>query len=542
MLHFLNPTLLFFASAAALPILLHLFRRQKIRDVAFAAVRFVQRTKRKTRSKISIKQLLVLLLRISILAFLALALARPMLTPAGTGLPNAKAPNAAPIYAIVLDDSLSMNYRHAGTSWFTRARNRALEVVSSLPFESQIAVASSSIPGIQLTREKAEAHDLIMNIRATERPASLPRALQRTVSAMKDNGASRNVIYLFTDMTAGSWGDVGVSPDQSMLELGADTALHIIDCGNEDPTNRAITSVEHIGEPVLQGAVLTLRTKIVAIGKPSTELVQFEFDGRIADRREIDLVEDRTEELTFRASITSPGNHWGRVRLLNPDALPHDNTRGFALDASPSVSVLCIDDTYTISNPQSGRSFFFRTALSPWLSSRGIFRVDIAAPRKLQQKDLASYDLLAIMSRNGPSPNGWRRISDFVAGGGALFVSLGKNIETKNYSGPAARETLPAIPYGTADLTEATGYPSSPRIVSPNHPLIDSLEAAGADITRSQFSSCSEIQPSESAHVMLGFSGDHPALVIGGPGERVAVFSGSLTGRSSDLARRPEFV
>ena len=95
---FLAPLWLSLAALAAVPVLLHLLRRNIGSRVEFPAVRYLQSAERDSSRDVRAKNLLLLLLRILIVVLLALAAARPVWTR-GEGTPRA--------LAIVLDNSLS---------------------------------------------------------------------------------------------------------------------------------------------------------------------------------------------------------------------------------------------------------------------------------------------------------------------------------------------------------------------------------------------------------------------------------------------------
>ncbi|MES3036159.1 MAG: VWA domain-containing protein [Gemmatimonadota bacterium] len=95
---FLAPLWLSLAALAAVPVLLHLLRRNIGSRVEFPAVRYLQSAERDSSRDVRAKNLLLLLLRILIVVLLALAAAKPVWNR-GEGTPRA--------LAIVLDNSLS---------------------------------------------------------------------------------------------------------------------------------------------------------------------------------------------------------------------------------------------------------------------------------------------------------------------------------------------------------------------------------------------------------------------------------------------------
>src|SRR5262245_41225666 len=123
------PSMLWWAAAAAVPILIHLFARQRFRRVSWAAMEFLKRAFQKTKRRIRLENLLLLLLRVAAIVLLALALADPRLK---TSLLDAGSDSRREV-VIVFDNSFSMGYREAsGETPFHRAHDQALKLVRSL--------------------------------------------------------------------------------------------------------------------------------------------------------------------------------------------------------------------------------------------------------------------------------------------------------------------------------------------------------------------------------------------------------------------------
>src|SRR5437660_9391470 len=77
---FLAPMMLWGASAAAIPIALHLFFRSRYRTVPWAAMKFLLTSVEQTSRRLRFQELLLLMLRILLTVVVALALARPIVS------------------------------------------------------------------------------------------------------------------------------------------------------------------------------------------------------------------------------------------------------------------------------------------------------------------------------------------------------------------------------------------------------------------------------------------------------------------------------
>ena len=104
---FLNPLFLFGLLATGIPLVIHLWNRRRVVTIDFSSLIFITAAHRENARRFQLRQLLILLLRMAIVAFIALALARPFLT---LGLPVVSV-RAKTDVIIVLDNSYSMAYQ-----------------------------------------------------------------------------------------------------------------------------------------------------------------------------------------------------------------------------------------------------------------------------------------------------------------------------------------------------------------------------------------------------------------------------------------------
>jgi len=106
---FLSPWFLLGLLGVAIPMAIHLSRRQKAEKVVFSTIRFLRKTPKKIILFQQIQQWLLLLLRAAIIALLAIAFARPFLSQTV----SARAGFSPRSVVILLDTSMSMHYGDA---------------------------------------------------------------------------------------------------------------------------------------------------------------------------------------------------------------------------------------------------------------------------------------------------------------------------------------------------------------------------------------------------------------------------------------------
>src|SRR5687767_7579681 len=126
---FLYPLFLAGAAAIAIPIVLHLLRRDVAPEVPFTAVRLLRRTPLEQTRRRRLRDLLLLAARVAALILLAAAFARPYFADAAADLP---------LHVIAVDRSFSMGV----PGRFDRALEIAREAIDGAGRGTRIAVVA----------------------------------------------------------------------------------------------------------------------------------------------------------------------------------------------------------------------------------------------------------------------------------------------------------------------------------------------------------------------------------------------------------------
>src|SRR5258708_10413384 len=125
---FLNLLLAGGLAAIAAPIIIHLIHRSRVTTYDWGAMIFLEELMAAQARKIKLRELLLLLVRIMIVACLALALMRPAMKWASSGV---RAPGLHTSAVLLLDDSYSMNAGRPRNAW-QDACDEALHYIDTL--------------------------------------------------------------------------------------------------------------------------------------------------------------------------------------------------------------------------------------------------------------------------------------------------------------------------------------------------------------------------------------------------------------------------
>ena len=140
-MNFLSPLFLIGAATAAVPIVLHLLKREPEPRVLFSAVRLLKRAPVEHTEKHRLRELLLLALRVAALVLLALAFARPFFT-------STRAAAGASASIVALDCSCSMPV--------LRMRTRGCLVLGHhTPKRTTRSVIRQTRPGVTRQRYRA---------------------------------------------------------------------------------------------------------------------------------------------------------------------------------------------------------------------------------------------------------------------------------------------------------------------------------------------------------------------------------------------------
>ncbi len=197
---FLAPLWLSLAALAAVPVLLHLLRRNIGARLEFPAVRYLLSAERDSSRDVRAKNLLLLLLRILIVVLVALAAAKPVWTR-GEGTPRA--------LAIVLDNSLSTSAIVDGAPVLERLTTaaRALRAASGSAERVWLITADGTV------HTGADAVDAALS-RVIALPAAgrLDVALRTAIQLTQSAGTEGGAVAVITDGQRTAWpGDIPVS-------------------------------------------------------------------------------------------------------------------------------------------------------------------------------------------------------------------------------------------------------------------------------------------------------------------------------------------
>jgi uncharacterized membrane protein len=529
---FANPLLLWGLGAASIPILIHLLNRRRFREEKWAAMRFLLAAIKKNQRRIKIEQWLLLLVRTAILAFLALAMARPVLEGAGVSI----LPGQRTHWVLVLDGSLSMSYKPGEETRFAHAKRIAERLIQDSRTGDAASLLLMGDPPRVIIGAPAIARDAvrqeISGLEPTDGTVDLAATFQKIDELLAASDIPRKEVVFLTDLQAASWRRPNTGGDdvlkKSFERLEARHARsQVIDLGTTGEPNRAVTDISISPALPTVGAAITIRATIKNHGTRTEESlpVRLALGDRVADETTIRIGPGEEQSVAFAARFTSPGESYVVVGLPD-DRLRNDDVRRLAVPVRESLAVLLVDG-----DPKNeafrSETDFLAEALDPETASPGDprpIRVTRIGEAQLARRDLTEFDVVICCNVARYSDPEVAALEAHLKQGGGLVLFGGDQVQADSFNRllfNAGKGIAPAelgAPEG--DLT-GRDAPVRFNPLGFRHPIVAAFagQAAGVqaslvDVKTLRYHRL--VLPKDTtAQVALAFTNDAPAIVVG---------------------------
>jgi len=510
------------AALAAIPVILHLFMRQTPKRVVFPALRLIKERHKRARKTLKIKNWLLLLARMLLVALMALALARPRLF-SQTASSDREVPTAL---GLVFDTSLSMSYKVRDKSLLELAKEQAYEILKKLPSSSQVFVVDSAEPIKPPSLSTAAARKRIeaLAIRASNQP--LNTAVGKAHEAVSDCDRPRHEVYVLTDLARSSWElDQKVDGLDTRKKVKSGVATYVVGLAPKEVQNVSLVEAGPTAAVVTQGESVEIRTKVRSQGPATKRTVVFNLDGKPRAREEVSLAANGEAELRFMTPKLDPAVpiHKGTLTLAgSPDPLEFDDRRFFTFKVQPAAQILIVSE-------RAGDAQFVAGALDPDPSSlppgtprpNRVETISTAKFAGLAPDALKGYSAIFLLNAKQLAERDWGRLATYVREGGGLAFGVGDLAEPENYNLPIAAQLLP----GTLKTKVKPKNTSFGRVSDLTHPLFSQYSKQITEmLSQVPVYQYWQIDPSKGSRTLLAFTDGAPALL-----ERS--FGGTRTGR-----------
>ncbi len=531
---FLAPWILAALPAVGVPVVIHLLNRGKPRPIRWAAMHFLMDSVRKNQRRLQLRDLILLILRMLVVAFLVVLFARPATwAPAGS---SGMVPT--PVSAMfVVDVSASMAQTDGRRSRLELAREEALKVLERFSADSMcglILATDRAIPVVPRPSNNMEVvRDSLDAIRGTSSATDLLPAIERAFQELARSPGADKMVFVFTDSQESAW-----RARPAIRELAGKypgIALRSIPIGNAGEPNTAITGISIQPQAPTRGETANVRVDVrnltektldgvrvtVAANrdKPQDEAALPPIPAGQAASADLKITFDAAGLQTLRAEIPQ-------------DLFPADNLRSLAVRVRNPGKFLILAEP-SGGDHRTTPEFFLRTALGAFQKGGD---VKVVSPRQLASADVEAARVIFVCAPASVGDAQWAMIEQFVRGGGGGVVFPEGQTSAELGATPSTR-WLPGE-LGKRLTTTAAWVQSGL-----GHPVT----AAWADASRTRLGNITadsrfEIAAHPDATPLASYSDGVPVAVSSGVGSGMAVLFGTApVPASTSLVLHPFF-
>lgn len=533
MFGFLNSALLWAMAAVALPLLIHLFTKRKLKVVAISTIAFLKRLERENIRQLKLKQLLLLLLRMLIVALLVLAFARPTLRQNSAAL----AQRARATAVIIVDNSLSMAAAPEGISSLALARRQVQAIADIFSPGDEIHFITAAKPATLLPGgpfvEADKLREAVQTLPQTWAETDLAGAFALAREVLEKSRNVNRELYVLTD---------GRAANLPALAEITGVRGYVVRYTKPLPNNLTLTGAT-LGNQIFERGKSFEVTAIVAnngANDVQSQLLHLYLNDKRVAQQSVAVPAGALRSVTFRAVPDTTGFIAGRVALEDDD-LPADNTQYFTFYIPPHRRLLAVGerpaDLVYVRAALQFRAANNHAATQSW---QEITTKELAAER------LQDYDgiLLANVSR---FPEGTaERLINFMAGGGGVIIMLGGEVDVRHYNEALlSRIHLGAFGETMGSLSSSDNFMQIGRIDF-SHPIFDGVFESGDDKPRldsPHFRFAVQLRLLGGATSIIDYSNNYPFLVEHRVGNgRLLLFTSSVEEAWSDFSFKGIFA
>lgn len=413
---FLNSIFLVALGAIVIPLLIHFLSRRRIKIVDFSSLKFLLVLQKSKLRWLRIRELLLLLIRMMILAMLALAFARPALTGRHG---SSHAPASA---VILLDNSPSTERLSAAGTIYDGIKRSAMEIIDLLNANDDVTlIALSEKPFIHGPySDFARAREVLYSSQPQPSPPAFRGGLQKAKEILAISHNLNKEIYILSDFQQGRWWQGSFEkvtvPDYRYFAIG---------CVSDKSENAGITRIEFPPQLFAPGEDFEITAHIRNYDNKALtgKLVELFINGDKKAQTAVDLKPLGTTIAKFTVTPENPGQHQGYLEIEDDD-YSTDNRFYFNFEIPEKISVLGVaesaEDLKVLINCLDRTS-------TGYIEFKGIEVSDFS------RQDLSRFDVIILNNISALPPSYFNSLEDFISTDGGLFFILGKSSNIEAY-------------------------------------------------------------------------------------------------------------
>ena len=511
---FFAPWFLAGLAGLALPVYLHLLKRQTARPKPVSSLMlFESRTQSSTRHR-RLRYFLLLSLRLLVLLLLILAFANPFVNR------NTATLSSARLVLLVVDNSFSMR---AGTR-LADAKDAAMRVLSGKgAARAQVAAFGSQLRLMtQPIEDQTALRAAVQAIQPGDGHGNFGE-LARAVRAMAESVHTPIELHLFSDMQRGD-----LAATFSDMTLPANVKLETHAVVLKAQPNWTVESVDAPGQVWGKAAKpVHVQAVIAGYGTPAAQrTVSLVVNGKTTATKTVVVPANGRATVDFPGLEVPYGFSRCEVTIDAADAFPSDDLRRFAVERSDPRKVLLIHNYGDNRSP-----LYVGAALSA--AAQSAFLLESIDVNEAADRQPSNYAFIVLSDLNTLPPLLENSLTGYVRAGGSLLIAAGTSAGGRSQ-----------IPIFGAHMVETRDYSRVPgrymAVGSSDSSYPGVAQAGGWEGVK--FFYALDVDPG-AARVIVRLGDQTPLLLEKRIGEgRVVLFTSGLDNLTNDFPLQPAFV
>lgn len=339
---FINPALLPALALSALPVLIHLFSRQRRRDIDFSTLKFLKLLERKRMRRVRIAEWLLLALRTLAVFFIALSFTRPALRQ-DSGVFKGESSTAA---YVIVDNSIASQLQTPRGEASTLELNEAGEALKLFGAKDNVVITTASEPAGQINKEPLPGGDnrlrkTIFEIASTEAAPDWKTALNGAAWFFEKTNSPNKEIHIFSAFKQNT-GQL----DSAEAGMAGNVRIFHYPVESVSGEDIAITDIVRETQIVQAGSPVEFTVKLRNHGTEAVTGIPISLfmGNERAAAEEISIPVEAETSVKMKAVPKTAGKISGSVKIEWEDALSADNTRWFSFYVPQTVEVYILGD------------------------------------------------------------------------------------------------------------------------------------------------------------------------------------------------------
>ena len=422
---------------ALAPIVLHLFDRKRDVVIEWGAMQFLQEAAARKTSARRLKQWILLLLRVLMIAALVMALARPLLP--GNWFGGTRHSELI----LIVDNSMSMQRDVGESTLFQKAMTHVVDEIGSLPEGAYVRIMLTSpyptwvtSTSIRVDSQTAEhLKDLVHEFKTTNGQSDLLSALFTAVQTDPIPFQEHRQIQVITDGQSADW-QLAAKPQWDRFQQVLQQA--------ETKTDLEFVYLQDKATPG-NVYVNTIRSNRLTVGvdqtvKMTAEIVNMTNEDRASsatwsvaeETLHQSLIESipaqEVADVPWVHTFTEAGTYLVQCTVDAEDEFPADNQSTVIINVVDEIPILLVEGAVDYADLQRD-SFFVEAALG-YIDGESIAEHTAFSPtmidlERFEYVNLNDFHAVVIPNLTSISEENIARLTEYVYSGGGLWIALG---------------------------------------------------------------------------------------------------------------------